>query len=271
MTKKKVSGLFIYPIKALGGIPLTRAKVKMRGLEFDRRWMLVDSDGVFLSQRSNPKMALMRPTIHEDTLIITAPDRGMAPLPIPLANSNSTTELQVRIWNDHCTATKVGKEQDEWFSQALGQNCQLVFMASQFTRPIKQQYRQNNEHVSFADGYPYLIIGEESLADLNHRLEHSVPMNRFRPNIVFSGGQAYEEDHWTAFQIGGTAFRGIKPCVRCQVPTINQDTAVAGKEPIKTLSTYRRQNNGVIFGLNACWQPKEEEAWIKVGDTVEWS
>lgn len=270
MPEKIVSRLFVYPIKSLGGIELSTAKMGMRGLEHDRRWMLVDQDGLFLSQRSHPKMALLRPSLRKDHLEVSVVNEQHPRLRIPFEIEN-VEETQVQVWDSHCMAQCIGKEQDEWFSQVLGFSCRLVYMPDHSIRPIKQKYILNNEHVSFADGYPYLIIGEPSLSDLNQRLSQPVPINRFRPNIVFAGGTPYEEDHWKSFQIGSARFRGIKPCARCQVPTINQDTIAISKEPLKTMAKYRRVDNEVLFGLNACWEVPslgQDGVVIQVGDKV---
>ena len=270
MTQKIITQLFTYPIKSLGGIALPEIKTEIRGLQYDRRWMLIDQEGVFLSQREFPKMALLRPEISSSDLWVRPLNNEQEIIEIPLAPPTPSSPIQVRIWNDFCQATLVGPKQDEWFSDFLGTSCRLVFMPDHSHRPVNPKYAHEGEQVSFADGYPYLIIGESSLADLNQRLEEPVPMNRFRPNIVFSGGLPFEEDQWTNFKIGNTSFRGIKPCARCQITTIDQGTAQVGKEPLRTLAQYRRKGNGVVFGQNACWMPKNSEAEsIKIGDILE--
>lgn len=269
MSEKRVSGLFVYPIKSLGGIAMAEVEVGIRGFKNDRRWMLVDPDGTFLSQRTYPKMALLKPELTGDQLTIHCLDQPIEPLKIPAAPPTYAETLHVSVWDSQCQAVCIGKEQDEWFSTALNTACRLVYMPDTVIRPINPKYARQQEYVSFADGYPYLIIGEAALADLNGRLEQRVPMDRFRPNIVYRGGKPYEEDHWQTFRMGALTFRGIKPCPRCQITTIDQKTAVTGKEPLKTLAKYRRQNNEVCFGLNACWVAnKKMENVIRVGDEI---
>jgi uncharacterized protein YcbX len=141
-------------------------------------------------------------------------------------------------------------EYSQWFSQRLAMNCRLVYFPESKSRLVDVKYRLDNDHVSLADGYPFLIIGQSSLDDLNSRLEDIVPMNRFRPNFVFTGGHPFEEDNWRIFSIGNNRFAGVKPCGRCVLTTVDQETAVRGVEPLATLSTFRKVNNKINFGQN---------------------
>lgn len=248
-----VTALYTYPIKSLAGISLPRARIEKRGLAYDRRWMLVDRDGLFLSQREIPQMALLLPDFTVDSLIIRRRHESLEPLAIPLHLPEDAKAMEVQVWDDRCTALQVGREADDWFSEVLGTRCQLVYMPEESIRPLDPAYGRPGEIAGFADSCPLLVIGEASLADLNKRLEQAVPMNRFRPNIVFSGGRPYEEESWKSFRIGDVPFRGIRSCSRCQITTIDQESAEIGKEPLRTLSAYRRQGHKILFGLHASW------------------
>lgn len=246
---RRLTEIWIYPIKSLGGIRLERARVLEKGLEFDRRWMLVDETGKFLTQRVYPEMALLKLTITREQLLITHAVKKIT-YSISLHPDVSTADQrEVTIWSDTVRAIEVSDEASRWFSDALGMSCKLVYFPEENARAVDRRYA-TTEHVSLADGYPFLIIGEASLADLNGRMEAPLPMNRFRPNFVFSGGEAFEEDVWSDFSIGGNRFRGVKPCSRCVLTTVDQETAIKGSEPLRTLATYRKRDNNIYFGQN---------------------
>jgi uncharacterized protein YcbX len=244
-----IQDIFIYPIKSLGGIRLTEAKVEERGFQFDRRWMLVDQKGVFLTQRTQTQMALLQVELGETGLIVFDKRNPEDKLQIPY-NQISDQEIKVEIWDDRVYATIVDSGLDTWFSKKLGMPCHLVIMPESTQRKVSPKYAVNDESVSFADGMPYLILGQESLNDLNSRLEKPVTMDRFRPNIVFSGGQSYVEDSWKKIRIGAVEFQVVKPCARCVLTTIDQETGLQGKEPLKTLAGYRTIGNKVYFAQN---------------------
>ena len=264
-----ITALYAYPIKALAGISLPKARIEKRGLAYDRRWMLVDRDGLFISQREIPQLALLLPGFTTHGLIVRHRYEKLEPLAIPLHPPDGTKEREVQVWDDRCSALPVSREVDEWFSEALRTQCHLVYMPDNSIRPLDPAYGLAHEITGFADSCPLLVMGEASLADLNQRLEQPAPMNRFRPNIVFSGGRPYEEESWKNFRIGDVSFRGIRPCARCQVTTINQESAEASKEPLRTLSTYRRQGHKVLFGLYASWMAQDgERPDVQLGDRV---
>ena len=244
-----IQDIFIYPIKSLGGIRLTEAKVEERGFQFDRRWMLVDQKGVFLTQRTHTQMALLQVELGESGLIVFDKRNPEDTLQIPY-NQISDQEIEVEIWDDRVLATIVDPVLDTWFSDKLGMPCHLVIMPESTQRKVSPKYAVNDESVSFADGMPYLILGQESLNDLNSRLEKPVTMDRFRPNIVFSGGQSYVEDSWKKIRIGAVEFQVVNPCARCVLTTIDQETGLQGKEPLKTLAGYRTIGNKVYFAQN---------------------
>lgn len=259
-----VSELFIYPIKSLGGIAVSSAMVTSRGLQYDRRWMLVDAHNTFISQREIAAMALFEVAIQPDGLLVTHRPDGAAIL-IPFEPQTGEL-LTVEVWSDHCKGQVVSPEANQWFSEKLGINCRLVYMPDTVNRRVDGRYAKDKEIVSYADGYPMLLIGQASLDDLNSRLQEPLTMQCFRPNIVFTGGEPYEEDNMDAFTINNIRFFGVKLCARCVITTINPATAIKGKEPLRTLATYRMKNNKIYFGQNLL---HKGEGIIQVGDTIE--
>ncbi len=269
MSPLTLSAIYIYPIKSLGGIALQRAQVQKRGLQYDRRWMLVDDQGMFITQRTHPEMALLKMAMREDKFIIahTSKPYEVIALPFEPPAASLASTMKVEVWGSQVEAICVGKQYDQWFSEQLGFACHLVYMGDESVRPVSQDYNRGADEVSFADGYPYLIIGEASLADLNSRLSQALPMDRFRPNFVFAGGTPFIEDTWKAFKIGSLSFTTTKPCTRCNLTTIDQQTAISSpqKEPLRTLATFRRQGNEVIFGMNVLANGEGE---IEVGEEL---
>ncbi len=259
-----LSELYVYPIKSLGGVRLDSATVEARGLQHDRRWMLVDAHNQFLTQRKYARMALLKTEIGPEGLRITAP--GLETLVVPYG-AHTGEKLSVTVWDDTCPALAVGTEADRWFTEAIGFGCRLVYMPPESIRPVDDRYALSGDAVSFADAYPFLVIGEASLADLNARLAEPVPMDRFRPNFVVRGAAPFAEDTWTHFRIGESYFYGVKPCARCVMTTIDQRTAQKGREPLYTLSTYRAANQKIYFGQNTLYA--NQGSRVAVGDPVE--
>ncbi|WP_215225164.1 MOSC domain-containing protein [Echinicola shivajiensis] len=260
----KIQDIYIYPIKSLGGIRLQEAEVQTKGLKWDRRWMLVDEHGIFLSQRSLHHMALLQVDIETDGLKVFLKNKPDNNIYIPF-EPETKDFIQVQVWEDRLLGQIVSPIANQWFSEILNINCQLIFMPESSLRPVEEKYTVNNETVSFADAMPYLLIGQGSLDELNSRLDNPVPMERFRPNLVFSGGAAFQEDQWTHIQIGDCSFKVTKPCARCVLTTVDQNTGIKGKEPLKTLSTYRRKDNKVLFGQNLI---SLKNGTVKVGDKL---
>jgi len=244
-----VSGLFVYPVKSCGGTALTTAEIGPRGFQHDREFMVVDTaSGLFLTQREYPRMALIRPQIVAGVLRLCG--AGMPPLAVqPLSDGIMRS---VVVWRDRCRAVDQGDEAARWLRDFLQTDCRLVRMAQDEVRAVDPAYAvSSDDQVGFADGYPFLLLSEESLADLNTRLAEPLPMNRFRPNIVVSGaGRPYLEDQWRQIRIGETLFQIVKSCARCVITTTDQETAVRGVEPLSVLATYRRSERGVLFGQN---------------------
>jgi uncharacterized protein YcbX len=244
-----LSEIWIYPVKSLGGIRLSSAQVEERGLQHDRRWMLVDESGLFISQRENTKMALLDVSLHEDGLTISHRFETGNQVFVPY-KPNSASYVIVKVWDDLVNAITVSTDADAWLSEQLDQKVRIVMMPDSTERKADPRYALNGETVSFADGYPFLLISEASLADLNSRLEKPVEMIRFRPNFVITEASAYEEDSWKSIQIGSIFFEGVKPCGRCILTTIDPMTGEKGTEPLKTLAFYRKVNSKVLFGQN---------------------
>jgi uncharacterized protein len=259
-----VSQLYIYPVKSLGGIAKETAEITDTGFKYDRRWMLVDENNLFLSQRTHPQMALLQTAEAEKGIKVFHKQNPQEGIIIPFENENEE-KINVVIFENTCEAIEVGKEQNEWFSEMLETNCKLVYMADDTKRLVDKRYATNDEITSFTDGYPILMIGQSSLDNLNEKLEEQLPMDRFRPNLVFTGGQAYIEDEMASFEINKINFKGVKPCSRCVMTTINQQTGEKAKEPLKTLATYRMKNNKVYFGQNVLHQ---QTGSISIGDEV---
>jgi uncharacterized protein YcbX len=265
MEELTLSEIWIYPIKSLGGIPLTSARVMPKGLQHDRRWMLVKEDLSAITQREYPMMSRFKLALETDKIVVRF--NGYM-LDILFSHQSYKNPMPLRIWDDTVEGFEVSDSHSQWFSTMLSMPCKLVYFPENNPRPVDPKYTVNNDHVSLADGYPFLIIGQASLDDLNNRLSTPLPMNRFRPNLVFTGGTPHQEDTWRNFSIGNNKFVGVKPCSRCIMTTINQDTAEKGIEPLKTLATYRRRDNKIYFGQNII---AVDHGGIAVGDKIKWN
>lgn len=264
MAEVILTELNLYPIKSAGGIALQTAQVSDRGLQGDRRWMVVDQNGKFMTQRHFPKMALIGVSLTTDRLEIAAP--GMPPLTVPYELNAEPT--RVEVWGDFCAAIPAGADAKDWFSEYLGLSCQLVYMPDRSTRLVDAKYAidPDLDQVGFADGYPFLLISAASLQDLNDRLESPIPMNRFRPNFVVSGCEPFAEDGWRQIRIGSIVFHLVKRCDRCVVTTVDQATGIPAKEPLPTLAKFRRHQGKLLFGQNLLHRGS---GWVGVGDAIE--
>jgi uncharacterized protein YcbX len=256
-----LSDLRLYPIKSCGGIAVDEGEVDERGLRHDRRWMLVDETGSFMSQRKLPRMALIKVRLESDGLVVDAP--GMSSLQMPFRPPDGKPTL-ARVWNDLVEAQTV--DDDSWFSEFLEVSCKLVYLPDESVRPVDPAYAEPGDRVSLADGFPFLLISEASLADLNARLEQPLPMDRFRPNLVVGGCEPFAEDGWRGVRIGRLTFRVVKPCARCTITTVDQESATKGKEPLRTLARFRRAGNKVLFGQNLI---HDETGTLRIGDPVQ--
>lgn len=268
-----ISQINIYPIKSLDGYSVKSSVVEPKGLRYDRRWMLVDENGVFLSQRNCRKMTGLRALVEGDFLHIRS--KTDQKHNIKLEIDDSAQLVKVQIWDDEVEALTVNAAADAFLSDFLNLKCHLVKMPDNGDRQIDMSYAKSGETVSFADGFPFLIIGEASFEDLNGRLIEKLaePSRRFRPNFVFSGGMPYVEDTWKELKIGNVLFSGRKNCGRCVMITLDPDSGEANNEPLSTLSGYRKRGNSVVFGQNLCLDPANSSSQIplkvSVGDSVD--
>ena len=255
--------MYVYPIKSCGGVALESAALSATGLRHDRRWMLVDETGGFLSQRAYPRMALISVRFGPEHLVVGAP--GMPDLEVPLRHEISD-HLDVRVWGDVVRRAPVGEEADRWFGEFMRFPCRLVHKPDNDVRLVDSVYALGGDQVGFADAFAFLLVSKASLDDLNGRLEEPVPVDRFRPNLVVRGCEPYAEDGWSRVRIGDIPFRVAEPCARCAITTTDQRTGVRGKEPLRTLATYRKSGGEVFFGRNLI---QESLGTVCVGDPVE--
>lgn len=259
MTDAAIAALHVYPVKGFGGTSPARVDVAPTGFVTagagDREWMLVDADGCFVTQRELPRMALVRTTVADGALRLSA--QGMAPVAVPLHEAGGRPRA-VRVWRSEVRGIDAGDAVAHSLSAFLDRPVRLLRFDRSLARPCNPEFAgDSGAHTMFADGYPVLVIGTASLADLNARLaahgDAGLPMDRFRPNLVLSGLPAYDEDHLDTITAGDVVLRCVKPCTRCQVTTTDQQTAAVGTEPLATLGTYRMNDvfEGVTFGMNA--------------------
>jgi MOSC domain-containing protein len=262
MTNLVVSGLSIYPVKSCREVKINATRVESFGLKNDRRWMVVDEQGVMLTQRKMPKMCLIQPEIIEAGLILNHSKKDSLKVEVPTTNQ----KINVTVWEDECQAYDAGDEAAYWLTQVLSIKCRLVYFPENEFRQVDLNYANEGDKTAFSDGFPILLISQASLNDLNSRLEKPVAMNRFRPNIVVEGCDAFAEDSWKEIQIGDTIYRIVKPCSRCAIPSINIETGEKEDEPLKTLVTYRKRNSKIFFGQNVIANTEGE---IEVGMPVK--
>ncbi len=259
-----VAELRVYPVKSLRGRAVARAQVEPWGLAGDRRWMVITPDGRFVTQRQYPVMATIVAAAGPAGLTLSQP--GRRPLTIPFPDAAPET---VTIWRDDVPAVPAGPAADGWLSDALALDCRLVYQADPMSRPVDPAFSQAQDRVTFADGFPLLVTTLGSLADLEARLGRPLGMDRFRANVVVDGTPAWDEDHWRVIRIGEVTFRATKPCGRCVMTTIDQDSGIKAEdgEPLRLLSTFRRDDAGrIVFGQNLI---PDGPGRIAQGDTVE--
>lgn len=263
----QLSGLFVYPIKACAGMALHESDVVERGLAFDRRYLLVDKTGTFITQREVPRLCLVQTAFDADRLLVSTTGKPTLELPRQLPADSALARRPYQVWDDSGSALEV-TQGSRWFSEFLNDDVSLLYMPDSERRAVNPKRARPGDIVSFADGYPLLLISEASLADLNQRLPAGTPpleMRRFRPNLVISGCPPYAEDDFASLRIGGLSFRGVKRCERCVVTTVNPTTGEQGKEPLRTLSHYRKDDDKVWFGMNLI---HEGSGTLRLGDGV---
>jgi uncharacterized protein YcbX len=243
---------------------------------YDREWMVVDAQGEFMTQRQHPKMALITPRIKADTLELRAPGMLRLEVPLDLPHPDDARTVEVKVWNDTVHAYDCDDTTATWFSNFLGVPCRLVRFHAEAKRLANREWTGGIEAPTlFSDGYPVLVISEASLHDLNDKLKgqgrEALPMNRFRPNLVVSGIEAFEEDYTEIFTIGSAKLKPVKPCPRCPMPSIDQATGEFGPDPLDVLRTYRvnpKVDGGITFGMNSILVEGEGEV-VCVGQEIE--
>lgn len=256
-----VKEIYIYPIKSLAGISCQNALAEEMGFENDRRWMLIDAENQMITQREHRIMSQFYPQISDGKISITFQDQKHE-FSIEEHLDNS---IAVNVWDDKSEVIEVNESTSKWFSQHLGFECKLVKIMKNGDRKHESSKLKETFNVSLADGYPYLMIGSQSLDFLNEKLADKITVLRFRPNIVISSQSPHEEDDFTTFKIGEVQFKNIKPCGRCIMVNNDPDNGKLKKEPLKTLSKYRNVNNSVLFGTNIV---SLNSGIINVGDEI---
>ena len=259
-----VTQLFIYPVKSLAGIALEQSDIDSMGLKYDRRWMVVSPEGQFITQRTVPKMALIATDITNGRLTLSTSNKDKHEVALTTTQSE---QMDVVVWKDSLRVSRVGDAVDEWLSDVLGIACHLVYIEDHVVRQCDLAFSDEGERTGFADGFPILIVSEESLNDLNQKLDTPVDMRRFRPNIVISGVEPFAEDQLTQFSIGDIPMKGVKVCSRCPLTMNDPDLGErTSQEPIATLSTYRKWDGNIFFGMNVIQQ---KQGRIKRGDVLK--
>ncbi|HCW90142.1 MAG TPA: MOSC domain-containing protein [Marinobacter sp.] len=257
----QVHSLFIYPVKSLAGIPVQQIEFDDFGPVADRRWMIVDEAGEFVTQRGLPRLALVKTRLEHGQVRVEVP--GQCGLPLEMTEQ----QLTVGVWRDRAMAQAEAGRVSRALSDFCGRTLRLVYMPDSSFRRVDPERVQESRRVSFADGFPLLVTNTRSLKDLNRRLAEPVTMNRFRPNIVVDGNLPWEEDQWRTLAVGQGEMHLVKPCARCIMTTVDPETGEASdlREPLRTLAGFRRTDDGVIFGMNGI---HTSHSTIRVGDPV---
>ena len=258
----QLTELLIYPVKSCGGIALSQVSLDRFGPAGDRRWLVVDTAGRFITQRETAALALVRVARSVAGLCLTAGDSSLD-VAEPGAEAS---RLEVQVWQDRVPALDAGDRAARWLGRVLGRDCRLVYMPDNARRPVDPRYATAGETVSFADGFPLLLISQGSLDELNRRLDQPVPMNRFRPNLVVDGCEPFAEDRWERIRIGAVELRVVKPCARCVVPSIDQHSGRRDPQINRVLASFRRRDGNILFGQNLLY---EAPGTLRRGDPVE--
>lgn len=264
----KISQLYTYPVKSLGGIQLKASELSPFGLKHDRRWMIVDNNGKFISQRESCKMATINTAIKDDELVLS---HNNSEITVPSID-DGCDELLVSIWSDTFKATHVSQLVDKWLTDILGQDCQLVYMDDTVQRQIDVDFAPKGQNVSFADAYPILVISQASIDDLNAKLDILVNINRFRANIIVSGTKPFAEDNWNDLSINSLKYKAVKLCSRCIIPSINQETGEQDQvKMLAVLNRYRKIDKKIKFGQNIIYKNVNiiNQQTISCGDEIK--
>ena len=262
-----LASIHIYPLKAARAVDLEESFVEPWGLAGDRRWLLVDEEGRFISQREEPSLARVVVSCGPGRIDVSSEGRTGLVIAEPPAGA---ALVKVRVWSDALLATAAGPEADAWFSAFLGHPAGLVYLDDPTRRPVDPEYGRDGDVVTFADGFPLLLNSSGSLGELGEWLaahrQAPVPMTRFRPSVVVAGASPWAEDGWRRIRIGAVPFRVVKPCGRCVVTTTDQMTGERGRQPLKMLGQRRRFGNALVFGQNLI---PDSGGVIRVGDPVQ--
>lgn len=270
----RLASIVVFPIKSCRGISLGEAVVERRGLRNDRRFMIVDAAGRFVTQREEPSLALVDTALEGASLRVGAPGRASVVVAAEPTDDELDGALRVTVWSSEVEAREV-RALSELFTAHLGREVRCVHMSARTERPVSPRHARPGDVVSFADGYPLLVASESSRADLEARAGVALPMARFRPNVVVDGAPPWDEDGWARLRIGAVTLRVTKPCARCVMTTLDPETGApapgeAGKEPLRTLASFRRVEGEVMFGLNLV--PELEDgataSVLRIGDPV---
>lgn len=254
--------LYRYPVKSLRAEQFQALDITARGFVHDRQWMVIDAGGRFLTQRQLPRMSLIDASVDKDGALRLVAE-GFGAIRV---EEEQRGRVPATVWNDTLDAVLVDPAADAWLSDFLARPCRLVRFADDVTRPVDPAYARHTDQTGFSDGFPFLLISQGSLDDLNSRLARPVPMLRFRPNLVVDGCAPFAEDGWKRIRIGDVVFRVVKPCSRCAIPTVDPATGERGAEPLRTLNGYRRRDHQVFFGQNLI---HDGPGRLETGMTVE--
>jgi uncharacterized protein YcbX len=264
----RLCSIVIHPIKSCGGIALDHGRVERRGLAHDRRFLIVDPAGGFVTQREEPRLSRVRVAIDGPAMEVEAPEVGRVETPLDPEQGELVGAHRVTVWRSTLEVPEVPRL-SSFFTHVLGRPVRCVAMTRASRREINPKHARPGDEVSFADGYPLLVTSESSLRDLEARAGVPLGMARFRPNVVIEGAPAWDEDRWTHVRIGAVRFRAPKPCARCVMTTIDPETGAMGKEPLTTLATFRKVDGEVMFGVNLVPELEDDgDAELTVGDPV---
>lgn len=259
-----VSALYSYPVKSLRGHDQESTRITSWGPDRDRRWMVVDDNGRFMTQRQLPQMCRIGASYRGNDICLWHLDAPAEAIEVCLAGSEK--ERQVGVWEDSCTALDAGDAAAAWLSDQLGVSLRLCYMPDYSCRQVDLRFAERGDRLGFADGFPFLLCNEASLQQLSSGLGRDLDMQRFRPNIVISGAAPFAEDDWRRIRVGGIEFDVVKPCARCAIPTVNLDDASREPDVFRLLKTHRQRGDDVYFGQNMIHRGEGE---IKLGDAVE--
>ena len=260
-----ISQLAVYPLKSAAAIAIEQVALSPFGLQWDRRWLLIDEEGKFVTQRQYPSMALIQVQVIDDVLQVNAPN-----MPKLIAVPHQPYQVTASVWQDTVLALTVSEDADAWFSQFLGFAVRLVFFPDTSQRTVDQTWAGEGHQTAFSDGFPLLVISQATLDDISQRWGKGLDWRRFRPNMIVSGDFApYSEDTWQTLTIGDTKLALVKPCSRCIIPSINPQTA-AKDSGFNRMLNYRRQEDGKIYvGQNAIISHSTADARLSIGQTVQ--